>query len=293
MKLLIQNYTSTLSTEPLYLNECFKRTNVINSNLWDTNKSSTFDTLDAFTPNVLMCHYTAPTLNDIIKYLAKNKNIELVLNITGAQDGHVGILEGVIEKNSISCPFFISNLHEKIHVPKTKRKLLNLLPSVDLFLPKMSLPDFNIDTAILSNSKELIEKSSIGLNTYHKIGIGVQDSYVDFGINAFNMTSLYDKYNNIILSADLSVVFSQFFFDAVFKSKKVILKTKDQKKCNEILSNLFTKDDDQEDEEKSIEHIIKNQIKMKHNCFNRAERLARAFKLENAAKILNVLGSKI
>lgn len=287
MKILIQNYTSVLTTEPMYLNECFNKSNVVTSNIWNTN-ISTFDILDSFNPDVLMCHYSATTLNDIFKYLSQNKKMELVINITGAQDNHIQILENIIEKNNISSPFFISNLHEKIYSPKTKKKILNLLPGVDIFLPKQNFPDYNVDAAILSNNKELTEKILKDFNTCHKIGIGVQDEYFDFNMNVATMSSVYDRYNKIVLTADLPVMFSQFFFEAVYKSKKLVIKSTNEKLSTEILSDLFHSNED-----KDIAAIVKNQIKTKHTCFNRAERLARAFKLENAAKILNDLGNKI
>jgi hypothetical protein len=288
MKFLIQNYTSALSTEPMYLDQCFKQTGAITSAIWDTNAASTYDALDSFNPDVLLCHYSSSVLNDILKYLSQNKKIELVVNITGAQDNHIQILENLIEKNNISSPFFISNLHEKIYSPKSKKKIFNMLPGVDLFLPKQNIPDFNIEAAILSNNKELAQKTIKGYETYHKLGIGSQDEYFDFSVSVASMTSFYEKYNKIILAADLPVVFSQFFFDAVYKSKKVVIKSSDEKTSSEILSDLFHSNEDND-----IAVIVKNQIRTKHTCFNRAERLARAFKLENAAKILNDLGNKI
>ena len=282
MKILIQNYTSVLTTEPMYLNECFLKSGAINSSIWNTNSTSTFDALDSFSPDVLLCHYTAPVLNDIFKYLSENKKMELIINITGAQEGHVQILENLIEKNLINCPFFVSNLHDKIYSVKSKKKILNLLPGVDLFLPKQNVPSYKLQAAILSNNKDLAEKAIQKFETYHKIGIGVQDEYFDFNASAANMTSLYDRYEKIILAADLPVAFSQLFFDAVYKSGKLVLRTNDEQKSGQILADLF----DANEEDEDIATSVKNQIKFKHTCFNRAERLARALKLENAAKIL-------
>ena len=289
MKILLQNYTSILTTEPMYLDECFRRSEAINSSLWNDNATSAFDALDMYQPNVLICHYTSKALNDVVKYLSGNNKIELIVNITGAQNAHVKILEDILDKNSISCPMFISNLHEKIMLPKSQRKILNLLPGVDVFLPKQGVPDFTLDAAILSNNIELSKKSEKDLATYHKIGFGVQDNYFDFTVNVSNMNSLYDKYKKLIIASDIESLFSQFFFDAVYKSKKVTLKTADDKKMSEILSNLFEPSEDDED----IASSVKNQIKLKHTCFNRAERLARALKCENAAKVIRAMGDKI
>jgi hypothetical protein len=164
-----------------------------------------------------------------------------------------------------------------------------LLPSVDLFITKQQLPDFKIDAAIVSNSKESAQKTKLNFKSYHKIGIGTNDEFFDFSINLIDMTSLYDKYNEIIISADMPVAFSQFFFDAVYKSNKVVLKTNDEKICGEILDDLF--ETSEEDEE--IASIIKRQIKKKHTCFNRASLLMSALKIDNAAKMLNQISEKL
>lgn len=291
MKILIQNYTSALTTESMYLNACFDQTdNMISSYIWDTNNISAFDVIDKVSPNVILCHYNCPSLNDVFKYLSKNKNIDLILNITGIQDNNLKILDNLIEINSISCPFLISNLHEKIHVPKSKNKVLNLLPGVDTFLPKQNIPEFNLEACILSNAKELCEKAKVGYKTFHKVGIlSNENEYFDLMSNIVSMTSLYEMYEKIVLALDISVVFSQLFFDAVYKSKKVVLKSNDENKCGEILSNLFESAEEDED----IASSIKNQIKLKHTCYNRASRLARALKHENAAKALQRIGEQL
>lgn len=281
MKILIQDYKSVLSTESAYLNECFKSIGVV-SNIWNTNQASAFDALDLTTPDVVIMHYATSALQDVFKYLSNNKKISVILNITGAQKGHLELLNNLIDSDSIDCPFMFSNLHEKIFTPQSKRKTVNILSGVDLFLGKQNIPDFTIDTAILSNSKDLAEKYAGNLTTYHKIGIGTQDQYFDFTVNAANMTSLYDRYNKIVIAADLPTTFSQFFFDAVYKAKKVILRTNDEKKCGEILSDLF----DAGEEDEDIVTAIKNQIKMKHTCFNRAARMMHFLKNENASKQL-------
>lgn len=288
MKILIQDYTSILSTEPIYLNECFKRIG-ITSNLWDTSKFSVFDMLDLTTPDILITHYASAALQDIFKYLSNNKKTSLLLNITGAQKGHLDILTNLMDINNVECPFLFSNLHEKIYTVKSKKKILNLLPGVDLFLLKQNVPIFNLNAAVLSNNKDLAQKASQGISTYHKIGVGVQDEYFDFTVNASNMKSLYDKYEKIVLASDLSVSFSQLFFDAVYNSKKVVLKTNDEKKSGEILGDLF--DGNEEDED--IATAIKNQIKTKHTCFNRASRMMHFLKNDNASKQLLKIGENL
>lgn len=289
MKILIQNYASALSTEPMYLNQCLNNAGAVSSTLWDTQSASAFDALDRVSPNLLLCHYNSPAMSDIVKYLSSNKNIDLALNITGASQKHVDMIQNMIDVNSISCPFFISNFHEKIFLPKAKTKILNLLPAADIFLSKQNVPDFNLEVGILSNSKESAERTKLDFKTYHKIGIGVNDDFFDFNVNVMNMASLYDKYDKIVISADMPVAFSQFFFDSVYRSKKVTLKTNDEKVCGEILGDLF----ESGEEDVDIASAVKEQVKRKHNCFKRASRLMSALNNDNAAKILNQLSEKV
>lgn len=285
MKILIQNYSSTLSTEPMYLDSCFNNTEkLIQSNIWDTNSISTFDAIDKTSPNIILCHYSAPVLNDVFKYLSKNSNIELVLNITGIQQKHLDILENLIEMNSINCPLLITNIHKSIYEVKStkRRKIFNLLPAVDLFIPVFNnVPDYSIEAAVISDSKDIASKN-LNFKTYHKIGIGTNDDFFDFSVRVSNMVSLYKRYQKIILASTLPTTFSQFFFDAIYHSNKVVLKTNDDKKMGEIIGELFEPGEEDED----MASIVKNQIKTKHTCYNRAARLMKELKNEQAAKIL-------
>jgi hypothetical protein len=239
--------------------------------------------------DIVIYHFTNPKLNDLFKYLNGNKNINLYLNITGASDQHVEILSDLLERNSIKCPFFISNLHEKIHLTKSKRKVFNLLPAADIFFTEGKTLDYNLDAAIVSDSPQLSKEVEKDFQCYHKIGLGQENEYYDFTTSIMNMNNLYSKYKKIILATNINTAFSQIFFDAVYKAKKVALKTNDTKKSNEVLADLFKS----ETEEDDVESFVKNQIKTKHNCFNRAARLAQAFKFENASKVLQDLGNKI
>lgn len=289
MKILIQNYSSILSTEAIYLDSCFNNTQrLIESNIWDTNTISTFDAIDRTSPNIIICHYNAPVLNDIFKYLSNNKNIELALNITGIQQKHLDILENLMEINSVNCPLMITNIHKSIYEVKSakKRKILNLLPAVDLFVPMLSdIPEYSLEAAILSDSKEIASKN-LNFKTYHKIGIGTNDDFFDFTVRTSNMASLYKRYKKIVIASTLPTTFSQFFFDAVYHGNKVVLKTDNDKKMGEILGEFFEPVEEDED----MASIVKTQIKTKHTCYNRAARLMKELKNEQAAKVLqNIL----
>ena len=79
MKTLIHNYSSGLSTEPMYFNQCLTECGV-ESHLWGDPNVSAFDMFDAINPEIFISHYRFLT-NDIIKYIRQNNKIEMILNM--------------------------------------------------------------------------------------------------------------------------------------------------------------------------------------------------------------------
>lgn len=294
MKVLIQDYSSFYSTEPMYLDRCFNDTREVQSALWNINQISTFDVLDRFTPDVLICHGSSKILNDVFRYLQGSSNIELVINITGLNEMNISLLESIIEKHKFKCPFFINNYHEQLYQYKQQNiKMVNLLPAVDLFLNTPPVVDFNVEAGIISRSrKDLIEKECQKYKTHHKLrieGNQSKDDFFDIPVNILNLTSLYNKYENIIIADDISFVFSQIFFDSTLKAKRTILRTDDDEKANKILASLFRDDESGDD----IADIIKNQVKRKHSCLNRASKILRNLNNESAAQKLQKISESL
>ena len=75
MKTLIQNYTSALSTEPMYINKCLNECGG-QSVLWSDPSVSAFDAFDHSSPDLFITHYKFLT-NDVVKYLSQNKKIQI------------------------------------------------------------------------------------------------------------------------------------------------------------------------------------------------------------------------
>ena len=144
---LVYNYSSNVSTEPLYLQKCITEAGGT-SHLWADHSISTFDIFDSIKPDVFICHFSRFT-TDMLKYLSNNKNISIVLNITGAADEHIQSIEQAFDVNNISCPFFFTNTHKLIKTVNTKREIKCILPSIDVFLPKLTPPLFNADACYI------------------------------------------------------------------------------------------------------------------------------------------------
>lgn len=293
MKVLVQNYTHALSTEPLYFNAALNQTKIVSSHMWNNTAISAFDALDQVSPDVLICHFMMPQINDVFKYAANNKKLEVVINVTGINHQNALVLQDILEKNKIQCPFLIYNHHEIISKLKNlKMKVANILPGADIFLSPSNTPDFQIDAAILTSSSktELFNEQLSKYKTWHTFYLAIKNEkdefYFDMDVNLMMLKSLYHKYNEFVIVDDLSIIFTQLFFDSSLNSKKVVIKNNDFEKLNSILASLFHDTGDS----LPIDRLIKEQIKKHHTCLNRTAKLLRELNnMEASQKIQDII----
>lgn len=285
MRILFQNYTSDISTESMYFDGCFKRTPSITSSIWSGNVSA-FDAMDSFSPDVLVCHFAKVT-QDIVKYLSRNNGkCKLVMNITGATQENVDMIEGAMVGNKIECPFMFYNTPDAVFggIQSKSIKMVNILPGTDLFLTGTDNElTFSVEAGIISTSKpDLVNSIAVNYQTCHKLKLAgrSEDPSYDVSVNIMNMTNLYDKYEKVVIADDVELMFSQIAFDSMAKAKRTIFQTSDAQKdkMDKVISSLFY-DDGGEDTFESI----RKQIRSKHTCFNRASRLARLLGLSEEA----------
>jgi hypothetical protein len=281
MKILIQNYSSPVTTEPMYLDGCFNKTSSIQSKLW-SNEVSAFDVMDMFSPDYVLCHYRFMS-NDLVKYMSGNKKHSLILNITGCDQETLSTIESTLSAQKIECELLLNNFPEQISPLKPKAiKIANILPAADLFLKGNDNLDFNLDAGIVSTSKDdLIEEIASSYKTYHKIKFaGTLTENYDISASILNLTNLYGKYKNFIIADDAHFIFSQLFFDSMLMANRVIVRAPEQQKelVDRILASLF-----HYQEGDDISTVIKNQVLRKHTCYNRSARLARLLKDEKAS----------
>jgi len=291
MKTLVQNYSSNLSTEPMYINKCLLECG-LESHLWADPNMSTFDVFDSIKPDIFISHYKFLT-NDIIKYFNQNQNIQMILNVTGVNEVEMESIEQTFDQNNIRTPFVFTNLYDFSHNIKPKKiKLVNIMPAADIFLPITPTPSFKIDLAILStDTNEMIDMAIENKEIYHLLSLGAENENFDLPVDIRSMVGLYDKYEEIILIDDVNIVSSQILFEASLRAKKVSVRVNknQQSILDKILATLFHAEDNQ----KNLSEIIRNQIKRKHTCFNRTARLTRFLKNEEATKKLQSIIEKL
>ena len=92
MKLLIQNYSNSCSSQPMYLNECLSRVG-LDSKLWNLNEpTSVYDKLDSEKPDLILTSFQTMH-QDLIAYISQNKQVKLVVDITGIDQNILNNLE--------------------------------------------------------------------------------------------------------------------------------------------------------------------------------------------------------
>jgi hypothetical protein len=280
MRVLIQNYSSPDSTEPLYFCQAFQSAGV-HAGLWPANSMSAFDAFDHFKPDVFIAKYQHLT-NDVIKYLSQSPNTHCVINMTGAQQEHVDALDSISENANI--PFVYTN--EPTDLQKLRQKgvkLASIMPGADIFLDAQAalLPDYKIDLAIVSSydSRSRTKNIHQDFESYHYISTSAEMSEaLDITAPLTNMVKLLDKYDNIVISED-GLAIPQVFFEAAMRCKSVYYQTKYESHKGQILpvlNKLLGSTGAFSYGEKTSD--VTKRIKEKNTCLNRAKRLCSLLK---------------
>jgi len=291
MKILIQNYASPLSTEPMYFTRCLAAANR-EVRLWSDPNMSAFDAFDSIKPDVFISHFKFLT-NDIVKYLSGNKNISLALNASYATEEEMKSIETVLEANKIDTQFLFSNQYGILNkVSPSKNKLVNIIPALDVFIGSSEVPNFNVGCAIISTGEnEDFKRECESRDVYHKLCLGNESDTFDIPVNIQSISSLFDSYDEVVIADDINITTSQIMFEASFKAKKLTLRVPSEQKelLDKIFLTLFSEETDIED----VSELIRGQMLRKHNCFKRTARLARALKDSKLAQELEKVSDKL
>lgn len=291
MKILVQNYSSALSTEPMYIHRCIIESTLAQSYLWADQNQSAFDTFDYVKPDIFISHFRFLT-NDIIKYLSQNKNIAMALNVTGASQENIDMLENIIEKNNINIPLIFTNLYESTNnISSKKLNFKHVYPATDVFLPVMPTPDYELDTCFFSlENDKLLDKLKSKEEKYHIVSLNnpSDERYADMYLDITRCFTFYQKYKRCVLVGDINFVTSQLLYDCILRSKSINIHVPDdqQNALNNIIKNLF-----EEVSGDDISNIIKTQVMVKHNCIRRTSRLFRLLKVKELSDKLETMNT--
>ena len=273
MKILVENYKDLYSTESMYLHGAMRMAQC-ESYIWDTSVYSAYDIIDMVQPEVLLLKWSSSKLNDVLKYIKNNsKSPDIIINVTGADENFIKYLK-------LKSKFLFTNNY--FQYVNSENAIELIMPGADLFIPPISIPEYQIDAAICY---ENFEKYDHDYESYHYLHFGTfNEKNCDLNVTLINLASLYSRYKNFVLFGDLNFIFSQIFFDANFRSNKVVLKNKEQdfESLRNILGHIFSFDLNE-----NIDMDIKQQIKTQHTCLNRCQQVLKLLNNTSAIEILD------
>ena len=263
MKILISDYSSNFTTEPLYLNTVFNNIGCV-STIWPKGVS-TYDVFDIAKPELHITHHSYLT-RDLVAYLKENPKIDLVINITGINQENLSRLDSFFKDENITPSFYYVNYYDCDL--KSKHNIVSILHGADLFLGT-SEKQYDIQNGIFINSKDQIKP--VG-DTYHFITSyeNLTDS-ADIYFPIYRLSHMYNNYQRIIFRYFEKCLY-QIFFDAAIYNGNVFFDLNDRTVLNENLNKILKQENmcllDNEDSGKIRELIIK-----KHTCLHRAKSL--------------------
>ena len=282
MRVLIDNYSSRTSTEPIYFEQTMKRVG-IEAVAWNRNQISTYDVFDRVQPDLFITHHNHLD-NDIIKYLfGSTKPLDLVLNVTGLDEEKSVALNQLLQDlktKKVNVPFVFSNTPEGIPEARLKDfKTHSILPGADLFIPNHSGLDFEIDAARVYMGEVFANFDKH--DTYHNIEIGEKTQFSDFSATAVDMMPLYLKYKQIYFIGKPEDLVSQLLFDSKIRHDNVTLLSDDQERLDTILESVY-----------KTNFASPQDIKTRHTCLHRTKRLLSKLKVDvNQQALDQMIGS--
>jgi hypothetical protein len=261
MKVLVDNYSSIYTTEPMYLSTTINSIDGCSSTIFPTDyKISVYDKFDLVKPDIYITHAMFLN-NDVISYLVENKNIQVVINISGINQAQVSQVEEMFLYHNLKSLLFFINYHN--HGLVCKNFNIFALPhSADLYLGVSKDVKYDIDSGIIVSEKSQISKRN---GTYHYISLNnsmIKD--VDIVMSTVQLSNIYQNYKNIIIKPFRKVV-PQYFYDAIFYGQSVSYENDGKEDpMIDMIQGIF-KDLDPK--------VLKETVRNKHTCLNRTKSL--------------------
>jgi len=287
MKILFQNYANDLSTEAMYLSKALKMAGV-EAELWSDANMSAYDVLDSYRPDMVLTSFRVLT-NDIVKYLSQGGSPELVLNVTGASEDDCKKIDDLSE--SIKIRMIYTNAFTKKE-KFNKLKLEGIYPAADIFMQRRPIQP-TLPLGILNDGNPECVAKAVGENkTYHLLSLQDGD-YSDHRVSVSSLHEVYCLYERFVITGMPDLVNSQVFFDSCLACHKVDIlpeKKSEARFHTGFLKRIFSEPKEGFD---NVGEQLKKQIVAKHTPFNRAERLMRLLKNDQAVRNLQNLRNNV
>ena len=283
MKVLLQNYTTVNSTEPLYITEAVNSIDGCDAGLWNMNQASAFDMFDTFQPELFIAHAGALTA-DIVKYLSSNKRIECIFNITGSQQENLDALDTLIQNNGIRSPFFFTNQPDELtSLLERKTKLISIMHGADSFLAQqpVNVESYDVELGVFTNYdiKDRLNDVLSDYESYHLLSSdGNLADVVDSVVQPIGIHKLYRNYKTSLITNE-SLYFPQSFFDSLLYGNSTYFKPKyssQDSKAREVINSILDTDQNlvYNKKESNVDFdSLKKTVLQKHTCLSRVKRM--------------------
>lgn len=278
MKFLIDNYSSTYHTEPMYINAVLNLIEGCSSNM-RSDRMSVYDNFDLVSPDFFITH-GAKLSQDILSYLNEHNSIHLVVNVSGVTQDQIQTLEMVLKDNNINKVTFFINYSNHGLVTKNIN-IFVLAHGADIFLSNNNEVKYSIQQGIIVSNKSQITKRE---GTYHYLSNTASISKdVDIFLPAMHMSNFYRSYDKIVFKS-FGKVIPQSYFDAIFHGNMVEYEPDSSNDpAIAILANVFEGCD--------TFAKMKQQVRNKHTCLHRTKSLLSQLPCNDlVVKLGNIIG---
>ncbi len=295
MRVLIHNYSTPQSTEPLYLTEAFNAIDGVTANIWSPQvDASTFDVFDSFKPDLFITDIKFIS-NDIIKYLSSSPNLQIIVNVSDAQQEHIDQAKQVFEDNNINCPFLFFNNANDFN--KLKRKgvdLVSLMFGADIYLGKQNInsPEFKADLGVFSDydARDRLDDVVSDYRVHHFLSSNEElAGDVDIAMHHMHTYALFPKYGKSIVTTKESVIPQSFFDSVIYGNETYILPRYEgqRDKLSETLKKVLNVGFDLTSLDSEIDFtLLRRRVLESHTCLSRAKRICEKLKQDEIAKLL-------
>jgi hypothetical protein len=265
MNFIIGNYSSLTHTEPMYIDATLRAIGC-KSVLWNPSKVSAYDIFDTVKPNYYITHITS-IMSDVISYIKENGGIQLIINITGANQQVVDNTERVLKEHEVPVALLFTNSDES--EIKSEARLAKIGFGADLFLSKGNLP-YSIKVGQIVLSKDHIKHFDC---PHHTISYNKNlENDVDILLPINQLSNIYSNYDLLIFRSFGSMV-PQILYDAIYYGKSVGYDIDDpqlRQMVSDKIKKIFRTEVDICDPH-SDKSELRTKLLDRHTCFHRVK----------------------
>lgn len=265
MKFIIGNYASSTQTEPMYIDATLKAIGC-KSAIWNPTQISAYDIFDMVKPNYYLTHITA-IMTDVISYIKENGGIELIINISGANQDVITNTERLLKEHKVPIAFLFTN-NDDCSI-ESEAQLIKIGFGADLFLSRGNI-QYNLDLGQIVLAKEHISNFDC---PYHTISyVKNLENDVDIMLPVNQLSNIYHNYDRLVFRS-FGTIIPQCLYDAIYYGKNVSYDIDDEntrKMVSEKIKKIFRTDVDICDPNSNKTELRKKLLD-RHTCFHRVK----------------------